>query len=68
MKKEDEKTIPERAVNLMCDVGRQNIRAFNGGKSDEDLNLNNDFFQESIFYFYRDKIKGIKNFLSKFKK
>ena len=69
MNKEEDKTIPERAVNLMSDIARHNIRAVNGDKSDKDLGIDESFFQESVFYFYRDEIKRFKNWLGKlFKK
>ena len=69
MNKEEDKTIPERAVNLMGDIARHNIRAVNGDKSDKDLGIDENFFQESVFYFYRGEIKRFKNWLGKlFKK
>lgn len=57
---ESEQTIPERAVHLICDIARQNIRAFNGGKTDEELGLDQEFFPEMAFYEFRrlfDKFK-----------
>lgn len=53
----------------MCDIARHNIRAVNGDKSDKDLGIDENFFQESVFYFYRGEIKRFKNWLGKlFKK
>lgn len=50
-KPESEQTIPERAVHLICDIARQNWRALNGGKTDEELGLDQEFFPETFYYY-----------------
>lgn len=60
-KPESEQTIPERAVHLICDIARQNWRALNGGKTDEELGLDQEFFPEIFYYYWCDKVQKIKN-------
>lgn len=55
----------ERFVILLCDIGRAEIRFFHRNKSDVELHLDEPFYQEWLFIFYRGEIKRFRSFLGR---
>lgn len=61
----DELPPNEQLIHAISNVYRQNIRAFNADKSDEELGIDQPLPMERNYYFWKGEFIRFKNFVNK---